>query len=48
MADAYTPGRIDTRWPDEIEEAFLGRLKTSGDLLMSLARIEKLLRERAW
>lgn len=47
-AGVYTPGQIDTRWSDEIEEDFSRWLKTQGDLPMSLDRIEELLRERTW
>ena len=45
----YTPGQIDTRWTDEINEAFAAWLEANVDELpVPRARIEELLEERTW
>ena len=45
----YTPGQIDTRWTDEINDAFAAWLEANVDELpVPRARIEELLEERTW
>ncbi len=45
----YTPGQIDTRWTDEINEDFFGWLEENGETLpVPEARIQEILEERSW
>ena len=45
----YTPGQIDTRWTDEINEAFAAWLEENiEELPVPRSRIEELLEERTW
>lgn len=45
----YTPGQIDTRWPDPIEEDFSRWLESHIDELpVPRAAIQELLKERTW
>ena len=45
----YTPGQIDTRWSDEIEQDFSGWLEAHQDeLSVSPAAVQELLKERTW
>ena len=45
----YTPGQIDTRWTDEINDAFAAWLEENVDELpVPRERIEELLEERTW
>ena len=44
-----TPGQIDTRWSDEIEQDFSGWLEAHQDeLSVSPAAVQELLKERTW
>lgn len=45
----YTPGQIDSRWTDEIKQAFLGWLDDNPDKLpMSRAELDEFLEGRTW
>ena len=43
----YTPGQIDRKWTDDIEEAFQKWLRERGDELTPYQK-EKLLKGRTW
>jgi regulator of RNase E activity RraA len=45
----YTPGQIDARWSDEIQEDFSGWLEANiDDLPVPASRIQEILSERTW
>jgi 4-hydroxy-4-methyl-2-oxoglutarate aldolase len=45
----YTPGQIDTKWTDEIKEAFLKWLDANPDQIpMSRAELDEYMKNRTW
>jgi regulator of RNase E activity RraA len=45
----YTPGQIDTKWTDEIKEAFLQWLDSNPDQIpMSRAELDEYMKNRTW